>query len=139
MTCKDCIHCEACERMISDTSKMFKVLLSEILKMNCDIKYDSTNILSGAEICQCFQDRSRFVEFPCKVGDTVYVIESIDGEEKIIQDHVETMGIGYYVDGINIYQWDGVKTDGYFEDFGKTVFITREEAEQALKERESNE
>ena len=62
MTCKDCIHCEACERMISDTSKMFKVLLSEILKMNCDIKYDSTNILSGAEICQCFQDRSRFVE-----------------------------------------------------------------------------
>ena len=63
-TCKDCIHCEACERMISDTSKMFKVLLSEILKMNCDIKYDSTNILSGAEICQCFQDRARFVELP---------------------------------------------------------------------------
>ena len=69
MTCTYCIHCEACERMISDTSKMFKVLLSEILKMNCDIKYDSTNILSGAEICQCFQDRSRFVELPCNVGE----------------------------------------------------------------------
>jgi hypothetical protein len=75
VTCKDCIHCEACERMISDTSKMFKVLLSEILKMNCDIKYDSTNILSGAEICQCFQGRSRFVELPCERGDLVYFIK----------------------------------------------------------------
>ena len=71
-------------------------------------------------------------------GDTVYVIEDIAGEEKIIQDHVETLGIGYYADGISIYQFDGVKTDGYFEDFGKTAFLTREEAEQALKEREEN-
>jgi hypothetical protein len=89
--------------------------------------------------CSFFKDRSRFVELPCKVGDTVYVIENIAGEEKIIQDSVETIGIGYYADGIEIYQFDGIKTDGYFSDFGKTVFLTREEAEQALKERENNE
>ena len=89
--------------------------------------------------CPYFKDRSQFVELPCKVGDTVFVVEEIAEERKIIKDHVETIGIGYYADGVNIYQFDGIKTDGYFEDFGKNVFLTREEAEQALKERESNE
>jgi len=70
------------------------------------------------------------------MGDTVYVVENIAGEKKIIQDSVETIGIGYYADGIEIYQFDGIKTNGYFSDFGKTVFLSREAAEQALKERE---
>lgn len=87
--------------------------------------------------CDFFKDRSQFVELPCKVGDTVFVVEKIAEEWKIIKDHVETIGIGYYADGVNIYQFDGIKTDGYFEDFGKTVFLTREEAERALKEREA--
>ena len=122
VTCKDCVHVEVCK---------FKDLPAPL----------SDSYIRESECiekrCGDFKDRSRFVELPCKVGDTVYVIESIDGEEKIIQDHVETIGIGYYADGINIYQFDGIKTDGYFEDFGKTVFLTREEAEQALKERET--
>lgn len=88
--------------------------------------------------CVRYKDRSRFVELPCKVGDTVYVIEDIAGEWKIIKDHIETIGIGYYADGVSLYQFDGIKIDGYFEDFGKTVFLTREEAEQALKEREND-
>ena len=114
-SCNDCIHNEICQQIDGPF-----------------------NIIDADNACEHFADRSLFVELPCKVGDTVYVIESIAGEEKIIQDHVETMGIGYYADGINIYQWDGVKTDGYFEDFGKNVFLTREEAEQALKERVEN-
>ena len=130
-TCKECVHAEVCTHFAKMLFDAFNV--SE----------DDTQVLlekckGDASVCNDFADRSRFVELPCKVGDTVYVIEDIAGEEKIIQDHVETMGIGYYADGINIYQFDGVKTDGYFEDFGKTVFLTREEAEQALKEREEN-
>ena len=132
MTCKDCIHCEACERMISDTSKMFKVLLSEILKMNCDIKYDSTNILSGAEICQCFQDRSRFVELPCKVGDVIHSIE----HGYIKNDSVTN--IVYYAN-INEFVIQAHFTCFNEKAFGKTIFFTKEEAEQALKEREENE
>ena len=111
MTCKDCIHIDVCKNLIGG----WKTLC-----------------------CEDFKDRSQFVELPCKVGDAVYVIEDIAGEWKIIKDHVETIGIGYYADGVNIYQFNGIKTDGYFEDFGKTVFLTREEAEQALKERENN-
>ena len=153
MTCKDCIHCEACERMISDTSKMFKVLLSEILKMNCDIKYDSTNILSGAEIGQCFQDRSRFVELPQSghLCDAVhFVLEGLD--EIDLQEYTFTVGKNAVSDTVQFITeigtygfWVGESPREFapdYDDFyhwyelGKTVFLTREEAEQALKERE---
>ena len=127
-TCKDCLHVEVCRRYTNDLAKLHGIPL----------KLKEVEHLLECDDCEDFKDRSRFVELPCKVGDTVYVIESIAGEEKIIQDHVETIGIGYYADGVELYQFDGIKTDGYFSDFGKTVFLTREEAEQALKEREEN-
>lgn len=129
-TCADCVHVEVC-------TNFAKMILDAFDVSEDDAQCLLKKCTGDATVCNDFADRARFVELPCMVGDTVYVIESIAGEDKIIQDHVETMGIGYYADGINIYQWDGVKTDGYFEDFGKTVFLTREEAEQALKEREN--
>lgn len=125
--CRNCVHWEACREYVTGLAAARGV----------DLDATELEQIFDSDDCDHFQDRSRFVELPCKVGDTVYVIESIAGEEKIIQDHVETMGIGYYADGINIYQFDGIKTDGYFSDFGKTVFLTREAAELALKEREA--
>ena len=116
MTCNECLHSGVCA-------------------MQCvphNILVDSAISVNVEHECLDFRDRSRFVELPCMVGDTVYVIENISGEEKIIQDHVETISIGYFADGVELYQFDGIKTDGYFSDFGKTVFLTREEAEQAL-------
>lgn len=129
-TCKDCVHVEVCREYVEGLAAARGVRLS-VKELDSVLECDD---------CKHFKDRSRFVELPCKVGDTVYVIESIDGEQKIIQDHVETISIGYYTDVVNIYQFDGIKIDGYFEDFGKTVFLTREEAEQTLKlrERENN-
>ena len=124
-TCADCVHVEVCS----------KKNLHVAVGMNITPRFKYKRI---EQECERFKDRARFVELPCMVGDTVYVIESIAGEEKIIQDRVET--IGYYAseDGIEIYQFDGIKTDGYFSDFGKTVFLSREAADQALKEREEN-
>ena len=126
--CRNCVHWEACRKYVTGLAAARGV----------DLDATELEQIFDSDDCDHFHDSSRFVELPCKVGDTVYIIESIDGEEKIIQDHVETISIGYYADGINIYQFDGIKTDGYFSDFGKTVFLTREAAEQALKEREEN-
>lgn len=134
-TCAECVHVEVCKDFISSLLEGLELDKSDVELINKELNQDDAD--KGA--CDHFWDRARVAALPCMVGDTVYVIESIAGEEKIIQDHVETMGIGYYADGINIYQWDGVKTEGYFEDFGKTVFLTREEAERALKEREKDE
>ena len=128
-SCKDCVHADMCRFYTKELAKAKGITLGK----------DIFEYFSSGDVCEDFKDRSRFVELPCKVGDTVFVVEEIAEERKIIKDHVETISIGYYADGVNIYQFDGIKTDGYFEDFGKTVFLTREEAEQALKERESNE
>ena len=79
--------------------------------------------------CSFFKDRYLFVELPCKVGDTIYVVE----KGKIIEDSVVTLYVAYFGGDEETFQFDGIKTDGYFSDFGKTVFLTQEEAEQALQ------
>ena len=73
----------------------------------------------------------RIVVLPCKVGDVVY---GFHGEKTILP---------------MVAKWIETNTDGWciavqyvpmvprfyrFSDFGKTVFLTREEAEAALKE-----
>lgn len=109
-SCKECLHYDVCEARIA-----------------ADENYSERNYTENNN-CSNFKDRTRFVELPCKVGDTVYVIEN----NEIIEDFVDQIGIGYYCDGENIYQMDGIKTDWYFSDIGKTVFLTREEAERVL-------
>lgn len=131
-TCAECVHVEVC-------TNFAKMILDAFDVSEDDAQCLLKKCTGDATVCNDFADRSRFVELPCKVGDTVYVVENIAGEKKIIQDSVETIGIGYYAEGIEIYQFDGIKTDGYFSDFGKTVFLTKEAAEQALKEREEDE
>ena len=68
------------------------------------------------------------IVLPCKVGDTVYHVFPKKG---IQTNTVRQIRIGSC--GMNIFDFNG-----FFEpsDFGKTVFLTREEAEKALKERD---
>ena len=72
---------------------------------------------------------------PCKVGDTVYIIDD-EGSEPYVLDVIVTV-IGYDISGfwITMNLPIGLKQSARVGDrfFGKTVFLTREEAEQALK------
>ena len=68
---------------------------------------------------------------PCKVGDRVYRPSDCLG---VVQ---------FVIISFNIYESEMFFTDDseniiYLSDIGKTVFLTREEAERALKERENN-
>ena len=68
---------------------------------------------------------------PCKVGDRVYRPSDCLG---VVQ---------FVIISFNIYESEMFFTDDseniiYLSDIGKTVFLTREEAERALKEREKN-
>ena len=115
-SCKDCVHFEACKNIY-------------------EIHGDG---LSGeSHGCEHFKDRSRFVELPCKVGDTVFVpTRNFVSEYKIVSFHVCGEGIWYRTNVIK-----GILTrliSDNVENIGKTVFLTREEAEQALKERGGN-
>ena len=72
----------------------------------------------------------RVVVLPCKVGDTVWRIVR-GGEPHITRDEVRDM---YFADDMTpcIELVGGRVT--FTEKFGKTVFLTREEAEKALQE-----
>lgn len=81
-------------------------------------------------------DEGRLVALPCNVGDTVYLIDDIDcvfERESIVTE------IEIDKDGVTIMIQDEIPicSSGYnLSDFGEIVFLTREEAEKALKEME---
>lgn len=83
----------------------------------------------------------RVVVLPCKVGDTVYMIERIFDIDNGICDEIcarKVIGHG----GNNLNQLWLVGSGGicnayiFVSEFGKTVFLTREEAERAIQEME---
>lgn len=80
---------------------------------------------------------------PCKIGDTVYYIcpqstivltKGVIYAAKVVR--IVVLNIGTALD-IQIYE-KGVTEIPSVSDFGKTVFLTREEAEQALKEEQNH-
>lgn len=79
------------------------------------------------------------VVMPCKYGDTLYDI----GEFIADYDSPEIYEIK--ANFITVWEYDGrvrFTIDGMdymYEDFGKTVFLTKEEAEKALAERSKQE
>lgn len=84
--------------------------------------------------CPHFKDCNQVVEFPCKVGDTVYYIGGLQNAlikpavvERVIihRDRIEELGV--------------TNNGTYFENDFNIFFLTREEAEKHLKERENNE
>lgn len=85
------------------------------------------------------EQKGRLVELPCKVGDTVYYLTgnpSLSAKpafNRVEQDRVD----GFYFDErslqIRLHFFHG--NHGTYGFFGKTIFLTREEAEAALKER----
>lgn len=83
----------------------------------------------------------RVLILPCKVGDTVYMIERIFDIDNGVCDEIcarKVIGHG----GNNLNQLWLVGSGGicnayiFVSEFGKTVFLTREEAERATEEME---
>ena len=94
--------------------------------------------------CSFFKDRSRFVELPCKVGDTVYFNNVHLRYAKVIAIYIDASGGMFDLDiSTNIETVAGyehfINKDYTFEDIGKRLFLTKEAAEQALKECRENE
>lgn len=78
----------------------------------------------------------RIVVLPCKVGDIVWA--NLDGMRHTRKCVIEFANIGSHVTTIVFSTVDGLR-EQYgvnLSSFGKTVFLTREEAEKALKTKE---
>ena len=112
-TCKECLHFEVCRKYAAGLEQL----------LTCD----------G---CEDFKNRSLFVKLPCSAGDTVYYIANVNSKDIINSAVVDEVAI--YKSGTIGYDC-GVGEIGFSsKSIGKRVFLTKEEAEQALKEREEN-
>lgn len=74
---------------------------------------------------------------PCKVGDTVYFVVEFDEDCKCYVDKGRVYAIIQNENTLwlSVRYLSGLRYDHTPNDFGKTVFLTKEEAEKALKER----
>lgn len=89
------------------------------------------------------EEQGLLLRLPCKVEDTVYFAHHdrvISSEVLSVKYHAEAENYGVFIRERLTVDVEGISVEIDFCDIGKTVFLTREEAEAKLKEmRENNE
>lgn len=119
--------------------------LTKYMKGKAQIRWvDFPAVVEKLAYYEDLEEHGRMVKLPCAVGDTVYMIQrrytkcskhreyrdeyNCQGCEELVCDsHIE-----YYINPLNSSPIDWIiKMESQF---GKTIFITKEEAEAKLKE-----
>lgn len=111
---------------------------------NGEEKLDYARILTNAEAekwdkYKDLEEQGRLIELPCAVGDTVYTNQSMSGwymqkKKRPYEAKIVFIGINGIDNFFNIEFKQGMMLQFKFSDIGKTVFLTKEEAEAKLKE-----
>lgn len=78
------------------------------------------------------EEQGRLIKLPCKVGDTVYCINP---DKNTIN---ELVVYGFDIRPLQRFVYDYMGARLNFNQFGKTVFLTKSEAEAKLKELRGN-
>ena len=86
-------------------------------KAYCD--YETRDIINKLAEYEDLEEQGLLLRLPCKVGDSIY---------SVIEDGLTIVELKFSLDFYARRK----------NDFGKTVFLTEEEAEQKLKEMESD-
>ena len=97
--------------------------------------------LSPEEVQELAQAKAdgRLVVLPCKVGDNVYfLLQELDGEWYVSSPHrITEIGTrGFWTSAFPLEKPNAMDDFTSWSEFGKTVFLSREEAEKALEVRE---
>ena len=132
---KQCKFSEAaCDRLAAYEDS--KLSTEDAANLNAILRLgDGMTLMRLRELAVADQE-GRMVVLPCKVGDTVFAL--LDNKSKYVSEcEVKRIGLGDNIGFATIVpvgysQEYGVSLRG----FGKTVFLTREEAEKALAEME---
>ncbi len=130
----DCLfETEVCDRLAAYedtglTPEEIKAPLTEDTMINLAAQALGVEPSRLRELAEADKD-GRCIVLPCKVGDTVWRIVR-DGEPHITRDEVRDM---YFADDMTpCVELVGGRVT-FTEKFGKTVFLSREEAEKALR------
>ena len=125
-TCKECVHVGVC-----------RYYTNELAKANgIPLKLEEVERLLECDDCENFNDRSRFVELPCKDGEYVYVIEPLC--DSMAFHTIKHRKIKHIEPRARIQFAGGGWILDFLSAFNRYVFRTYEEAEAALKERIEN-
>lgn len=124
--CKNCLNSDICAEKADDI-----------------IAWIAQNLTDDDE-CKFYKDKSRIVELPCAFGDTAYEVILLNDTRGFI---VNRKVVGYHTGDLPTLR--GHKREEYliiyheathsishidYKRIGKTVFFTREEAVEALRE-----
>ena len=137
--CGDCLYAPMCKKSTVHTHNSdYGEIISQL--ENPEGYYMS--------ICSEFEDKSQYIKLPCKVGDTVYVDTRtlLTYSRGIKEENLPAYFVGKVVSFritekkklVKIRIQEKWLDNYYFVSFGKTVFLTREEAEKALREVKEN-
>ncbi len=106
-------------------------------------KFDDCEIMTS--VCEKLGDyedleeQGRLVKLPCKVGDTLYRVNK-GAKEPVIMMRVLQLYIKQLHKDRTVIRIDAINDDDmgescyFLENIGKTVFLTKSEAEEKLKE-----
>lgn len=99
------------------------------------------NLWAMAELRERLKVHEDADELPCKVGDTVYTNIRVSGwylreSNAPYEVKIAFIGINGTDNFVNVVYKNGNMFPFKWSDFGKTIFLTKEEAEQELKEKE---
>lgn len=134
MICKDCYHYGVC--------KMYGAF------------HIKGRISSKWKNCPFRKDKAKYIELPCKVGETVYCFDDIVNNELCADcEYYYEGGMGDYpscqktrygfrpakcIEIIEIVA-DKDFVLKYYKEFGEKIFLTKEKAESKLKELNNDE
>ena len=136
------------DRLTTDKTKIFARESLTIMSMNKDeLRRHYNEIFDRLQEYEVAEEQGQIFAPPCKVGDTVYYINGRYEKQGRKKVHIEFVDKGIVdnmvigdkgVPQINVCndenEWTMFDSE---DDFGKTVFLTKEEAEQALRKEEN--
>ncbi len=114
MKCENCLHYEACKSMVIviERATMYSIAM---------------------RVCNNYADKDLYIKLPCKIGTKVYAIATpCGGCEHYNLSLEQSLKICRNCEKREIAEC--TFDNELIDEFGKTVFLTREDAEKKLEE-----
>jgi len=114
MKCENCLHYESCKSMVKviERTTMYSIAM---------------------RVCNNFADKDLYIKLPCKVGTKVYALATpCGGCEHYNLSLEQSLKICRNCEKREIAEC--TFDNELIDEFGKTVFLTREDAEKKLEE-----
>ena len=109
MTCKDCLHYEACDRL-------------------ADAKLGYGIMQVRTDVCKCFSDNAEWVHFPGKDYKTAYFAIGRGDEARVVEEPICGWGVKNGRPCV-------IDEYGYIYEIAAEVFLTKEKAEKEVERR----